>query len=208
MVIAIWWSVPSYLVLIFLDRHFLKRQRAKVPWQFRRACAARAARSLKAFSVFRSAQRVACYWGTREEFDTERLIRAVQRAGKELYLPVIIDLTAGQMVFQRFDPGARLQVNSFGLFEPEYCEEATTPVASLDLVVAPLLAFDSQGHRMGMGGGFYDRALSSRLQCWRRPKPFYLGLAFELQRRSRLPRRRWDVPLDAILTERGVQRFR
>lgn len=208
MVIAVLWSVPSYSVCTSLDRHFYKRQRARVPRQVRRVCAVRAARKLITLKQFRSARHVACYLGTSEEFDTRYVLRAIHQCGKTLYLPVITDIRAGRMVFQRCDPGERLELNAFGISQPQFCAEKIAPLDFLDLIIAPLLAFDSQGRRMGMGGGFYDRALTSRLKRWRPASPFYLGLAYELQGCSRLKSNHWDVPLDGILTERGFRCFR
>lgn len=72
----------------------------------------------------------------------------------------------------------------------------------------PLLGFDRQGYRMGMGGGYYDSSLAflARRRHWRRPK--LIGLAFEAQARDRLPTDPWDIPLDAVITERGLHRFK
>lgn len=174
----------------------------------RRANAIRAVRALKRFSVFRSSRRVACYWGTKQEFPTDLVIKAIRQSGKELYLPVITDLRAGEMVFQRHSFAERLQVNAFGILQPEYQPSRVIPAKRLDLIIAPLLAFDAQGNRAGMGGGFYDRIMSFRHYGWQRPRPFYLGLAYERQRAGWLSKQHWDVPLDAVLTELGVQRFR
>ena len=77
----------------------------------------------------------------------------------------------------------------------------------LDLVLVPLVGFDGAGNRLGMGGGFYDRSFAFLGQRrWRRPR--LVGVAFDLQRVDRLPRRAWDVPLDAVASERGCYRFR
>jgi 5-formyltetrahydrofolate cyclo-ligase len=75
--------------------------------------------------------------------------------------------------------------------------------ARLDLVFAPLIAFDERGARLGTGAGFYDRALR-RLRAgrrWRRPR--IVGVAYSFQRTSGLEPAPWDVPLDAVLTEQG-----
>jgi 5-formyltetrahydrofolate cyclo-ligase len=71
----------------------------------------------------------------------------------------------------------------------------------------PLVGFDPRGNRIGMGKGYYDRALSfrRRQQHWKTPR--LVGLAFECQRVDALPARAHDVPLDALVTEAGTRRF-
>ena len=74
----------------------------------------------------------------------------------------------------------------------------------MDVILAPLLGFDNQGHRLGMGGGFYDRTLES---VKGQSKPIIIGLAFECQRIDAVPTEAWDIPSDAILTENGLAYF-
>ncbi len=71
----------------------------------------------------------------------------------------------------------------------------------------PLVAFDGEGNRLGMGGGYYDQTFGykSRRRAWR--KPMLIGVAYEFQRLSSLPARSWDVALDGIVTEKGFQKF-
>ena len=75
---------------------------------------------------------------------------------------------------------------------------------ALDLVLAPLVAFDDQGHRLGMGGGFYDRHFGGLPE---RLRPLLVGVAHEIQRADALPTQPWDMPLDGILTEAGWRTF-
>ena len=78
----------------------------------------------------------------------------------------------------------------------------------LDLVLVPLVAFDSTGTRLGMGGGFYDRSFAfprGANEMGRRPHP--LGLGYEFQAVAELVRQPWDVPLDAVVTERALYQF-
>jgi 5-formyltetrahydrofolate cyclo-ligase len=105
--------------------------------------------------------------------------------------------------------GARdpLVRNSFGILEPARCISDSVAVRSLDVIFVPLIAVDARGNRMGSGAGFYDRALKHlRIgRHWRRPK--LIGLAFECQRVQRIASAPWDVPLDALLTEKALYRF-
>jgi 5-formyltetrahydrofolate cyclo-ligase len=95
--------------------------------------------------------------------------------------------------------GAALVPGRFGLLEPS-ADAPAVPVESLDLVVVPGVAFDADGRRVGLGGGFYDRTFSSA----RRPP--LVGLCFELQVVSRCPSGPDDVQVDAVVTEARVLR--
>lgn len=77
----------------------------------------------------------------------------------------------------------------------------------LDFLVVPLVGFDDQGRRLGMGGGYYDATLAflRRRRIWH--KPYLIGLAFECQRVAEIPSEPWDIRLNAILTEKGLSRF-
>ena len=81
------------------------------------------------------------------------------------------------------------------------------PGISLDLVLVPLVGFDDQGTRLGMGGGFYDRSFATRLfrRYWRKPR--LIGVAYELQRVAHLDRQPWDVALDGVVTEQRLYLF-
>ena len=95
--------------------------------------------------------------------------------------------------------------NAFGIPEPLAGE--AIGARWLDLVLVPTVAFDARGARLGMGAGYYDRALEfrRRLAHWRGPR--IVGLAFDCQQVARIPLGPHDIPLDAIVTESGVRRF-
>jgi 5-formyltetrahydrofolate cyclo-ligase len=97
--------------------------------------------------------------------------------------------------------------NRYGIPEPASVADGWLRGRDLDVVLAPLVAFDDTGHRLGMGGGFYDRSFGiiGRRAAWRRP--FFVGLAYEFQHVDALAARRWDVPLHAVVTERGTRIF-
>mgnify|MGYP001805942608 CR=1 FL=1 len=124
---------------------------------------------------------------------------------KRFYLPVLSPLkkrqTGGQLWFARYRVGDRLRPNRFGISEPIGRGRHLIQPRRLDLMILPLVGFDAQGHRLGMGGGFYDRTLAYRQRHsqWRRPR--LIGVAHECQRLDQLEPRPWDVRLDAILTE-------
>ncbi|HJS16260.1 MAG TPA: 5-formyltetrahydrofolate cyclo-ligase, partial [Rheinheimera sp.] len=100
------------------------------------------------------AQHIALYLTNDGELDTTPLIQALWQQGKSLYLPLLHPVVPGYLVFQLYTPDTVLKPNQFGIGEPELNCSLLCPVSQLDLIFTPLVAFDSQGQRLGMGGGF------------------------------------------------------
>ncbi len=114
-----------------------------------------------------------------------------------LALPVVED--GNRMSFFVQHPDAPLVINRFGIEEPAPQAPWMHSLA-LDLVLMPLAAFDGQGNRLGMGGGFYDRCFGPMPS---RMRPLLVGVAHSIQQADGLPAAPWDVPMDAVLTENG-----
>ena len=131
-------------------------------------------------------------------------MRLARRNRCELYLPAIVDYRRRRMKFRRYASDMRLRPNRYGIGEPERGASPHIAVRHLDLVLIPLVAVDPHGTRLGTGAGFYDRCLQHLRagRSWRRPK--LIGLGYEFQRVAELEARTWDVPLDALLTEKGL----
>ncbi|MCO4786713.1 MAG: 5-formyltetrahydrofolate cyclo-ligase [Marinomonas atlantica] len=107
-----------------------------------------------------------------------------------VYLPV---LDGKALLFARYDEHSQWQTNSFGILEPVDLTPATG--AEMDIVLMPLVGFDAQGGRLGMGGGFYDRTFENKAE-----RTHLIGLAHDCQEVEQLPIESWDVPLSGILT--------
>jgi 5-formyltetrahydrofolate cyclo-ligase len=149
------------------------------------------------------AQHIALYLTNDGELDTTPLIRSLWQQGKSLYLPLLHPVVPGYLVFQLYTPDTVLKPNQFGIGEPELNCSLLRPVSQLDLIFTPLVAFDSQGQRLGMGGGFYDRTLSqlsSDTKSSDAKKPALIGLAHDCQHVESVPVEAWDIPLPAICT--------
>jgi 5-formyltetrahydrofolate cyclo-ligase len=194
-----------------LDRQQLRRQIR----QLRRALSPSArdeahrqfARILSGTHYLRPGQRVAVYFAYGHEADLRAVIDVARRRRCLLYLPVITDFRRSRMRFVRYRTDSVMRVNRYGIAEPDWRHAEVIPVRRLDLVLLPLVAFDECGWRLGSGAGFYDRSLHHLREGrrWRRPK--LIGVAYECQRVARLQPDAHDVPLDGIVTERGLQRF-
>jgi 5-formyltetrahydrofolate cyclo-ligase len=96
--------------------------------------------------------------------------------------------------------------NRFGIPEPAVARRDWRSARRLDVIVAPLVAFDRSGRRLGMGGGWYDRTLGFRRFHASFRRPWFIGLAYGFQEVARLEADAWDVPMDAVITEREAVR--
>ncbi|ORU91679.1 MAG: 5-formyltetrahydrofolate cyclo-ligase [Cycloclasticus sp. symbiont of Bathymodiolus heckerae] len=107
--------------------------------------------------------------------------------------------------FVRYSWGDELINNSFNIAEPLTTEKL--PPKLLSTILIPLVGFDREGHRLGMGGGYYDRTLNFMLQKSCQKKPLLIGVGYSLQKVNHIQAQPWDVPLDAIVTECGLACF-
>lgn len=180
-----------------LRRQLRQRRRALSPFQHQRA-SEHLTRYLLGRPEFVSANTVAVYLAADGEIDPRLLIRTTWRLGKRVYLPV---LRAGNRLrFAEYKKGARLRRNRLGIAEPAI--RRFRDPSRLDLVLMPLVAFDRRGGRLGMGGGFYDRTFEF-LRAATKRRPALVGLAHAFQEADDLPMESWDVPMAAVVTDRG-----
>jgi len=178
-------------------RKRLRTARAAVPRATRRSAAKSAAiHLLRALRALR-ARRVAVYLNAGHELDTTPLLQRLRAFA--VYVPKVGG--KGAMRFVRLRAGAPLRANRYRIPEPVSGDRCT----ALDAIVAPLLAFDPRGHRLGQGGGYYDRVLA-RARAFGRP--LRIGYAYAAQEVPRVPAESHDARLDAVATERGFRRFR
>ncbi len=185
-----------------LRRQLRQARRQLSPTQQRRA-ARNLYRQLAQHPIFRRARHIAFYLPNDGEIDPRPLMLEAQRRGKATYLPVLNAWPRTRMVFQRLMPNERLAPNRFGIAEPAFLPNRQRRIWTLDLVLMPLVGFDEDGGRLGMGGGFYDRSLAYRGRRKNGHKPTLLGLAHECQKVDRLPLEPWDVSLQATVTDQS-----
>lgn len=162
------------------------------------------ARHLWRLPMLARARRLACYVAHRGEVDCMPIVTAAVARGREVFLPV---LHGRSLTFARWRPGEPLAMNRYGIPEPVSEGARRSSGRDLDIVLAPLVAFDDAGHRLGMGGGYYDRTMRvlATRGAWQRP--YFIGLAHAFQRVAALPAQRWDIALHAVVTEHGAQIF-
>ncbi|MDP1907588.1 MAG: 5-formyltetrahydrofolate cyclo-ligase [Hyphomicrobium sp.] len=134
----------------------------------------------------------------RDEIDPAALLARLGAAGYRLCLPVMQGKGL-PLVFRAWSPGDAMGKVQWGIAEPL----ADKPVLEPDVVLVPLLAFDSTGYRLGYGGGFYDRTLA-RLRAI---KPVVaVGVAYDELKVDAVPHQAYDQPLDWVLTPSGPLR--
>jgi 5-formyltetrahydrofolate cyclo-ligase len=154
---------------------------------------------------FLKAQTIALYAATDDEVATSFIMDRLGDANKRCFLPLLHPFAGNRLLFSSWTCATKLRLNRFGIREPRPLGPLKRP-QHFDLVVVPLLGFDRRGSRLGMGGGFYDRTFSFRLnrKTWRRP--LLVGLAFACQEVAFVPRHPWDLQLDYVVTNDAVYR--
>jgi len=138
---------------------------------------------------------VAFCWPIRNEYDARHLARTLREAGALTALPVVVAPKA-PLVFREWHPGVELAKGPLGIPYP-VGSRAVVPRA----VLLPMNGWDAQGYRLGYGGGFFDRTLAALKE-----KPLVIGVSYELARMPTIHPQPWDVPMDYVVTERGVYR--
>jgi len=182
-------------------RRQLRKARRALSRAEQRAAARGLYRQLAQHPLFRRARHVSLYLPMDGEIDPRLLLREAQRRGKATYLPVLNAWPSTKMVFQRVRPGEKFRPNRFRIPEPHINPRRQRKIWALDLILMPLVGFDDEGGRLGMGGGFYDRSLAylARRKAWQ--KPVLLGMAHECQKVQRLAQASWDVPLQGTVSD-------
>jgi len=165
---------------------------------------ARASASIERMAAFKTGARVAIYLPFDHETQPLALIAAARRRGVRLYVPVVSDLRHRRLKFHPLTGPTR--PSTFGIRVPA---RHGTPVEPrwFDLIVVPLVGVDAAGCRLGMGGGFYDRALTFRRTRRYWMGPLLVGLAFDCQCVAYIQADPWDVRLDRLVTESRVVHF-
>lgn len=193
-------------------RKLLRTRRAAVPRSVRRSAGPRIERIALHHRLVRRGLRIGFYIPAKGEIDILPLINRALWMNAHCYLPMVPPRTGAwhggkRLWFSRLGGVERhWTVNRYGI--PEYGHHDSRVRAwQLDVLFVPMLGFDAQGYRMGMGGGYYDTSLAylTRRRHWR--KPLLIGVAFDAQRVDRLPHDPWDIPVDAVVTERGCYAF-
>ncbi len=134
-------------------------------------------------------------WPIRNEYDARHLARTLRGRGALTALPVVV-APRQPLVFREWHPGVALAKGALGIPYPPGSRELTP-----DHVLLPMNGWDAAGYRLGYGGGYFDRTLASLAR-----KPDIIGVGFELAQMATIHPQPWDIPVDYVVTERGVYR--
>jgi 5-formyltetrahydrofolate cyclo-ligase len=180
-------------------RSQLRQRRRSLSATEQQVAAENFSKTMKAFLGVRKPRRIAVYLANDGELDPALFTQHCQRWKTEVYLPVLHPYKA-TMWFARYDSPDNLVDNRFGI--PEPLKSPAVRPWMLDYVLFPLVGFDAQGGRLGMGGGFYDRTFAQANRWPKRPK--LIGVAHDCQKVATLPLEPWDITLEAVVTDQGI----
>ena len=184
-------------------RATIRESRQAVPPPYARQAAAKFVELLVGLDWYKNANRIAAYLPFNGEADPLPLMDRALIDGKQIFVPVIED-KCEPLRFEAWTRETKVTENKFHIREPNSSETSILPV-ELDLVITPLVAFDRQLNRLGVGGGYYDRTfafLNDVATADRRP--LLVGLGYELQRLKKIDSQKHDIKLDAVVTETGI----
>lgn len=189
----------------FEIRHQMRQQRRSLPPRQKAHASHQLTQHMLRTRLFQQARHIALFISNDGEIDTSPLINACWQRNKDVYLPVLAaDEQVPRLWFRPYRQDTQMQINRYGIPEPG--TGARHDGRDFDLVLMPLVAFDAQGNRLGMGGGYYDRTFAYLHQL-QHQRPRLLGLAYAFQQVDALAAEPWDVPLWAVATEQGLQFF-
>ena len=166
-----------------------------------------------------AAKNIAVYLANDGELDPMRFIHWCWQQNKNIYLPVIHPFSPGNLLFLHYHQNSEMQTNKYGILEPKLDVRLIKSINDIDIICTPLVAFDLTGNRLGMGGGFYDRTLSSWFKHYsfvnkeknayerKLTKPYPIGLAHDIQLIDAIPSQLWDIPLPEIVTPTRQYKF-
>jgi len=181
-------------------RQVMRRKRRALSQLSQRIASRKLCAQVRSLPEFSRAKRVAVYLASDGEIDLTPLIKLCWQLNKSVYLPVLHPVKHNRLWFTPYTPNTALSKNRYKILEPTL-KRPGAPAWALNIVFMPLVAFDSKGHRMGMGGGYYDRTFAFKLARNSLRGPKLIGMAHDFQRVENLSLAEWDVPLKAVVTD-------
>lgn len=134
-------------------------------------------------------------WPIKNEYDARYVAKRLRDRGAVTAMPVVV-APRTPLVFREWHPGVELAKGAMDIPYPKDSREVIP-----DWVLLPMNGWDGEGYRLGYGAGFFDRTLASYAK-----RPFVIGVTFELARMQTVKPQSWDIPVDCVLTERGLYR--
>ncbi len=177
----------------------MSARRSDLDARQRIAAAAGALQNLHAVPEFLTDACIAGYWAIRGELPLNLAVASLRRNGQSYFLPVLGD--DRRLRFAEYTQGTALRSNRYSIPEPDVGDSSLRDAGDMDLILLPLLAFDRGGHRLGTGGGWYDRSLAFLRGVTRPARPLLVGVGYAFQEVDTIPSESWDVDLDYVATD-------
>lgn len=154
--------------------------------------------TLKELDSYKNAKRIMSFVSMKDEVDTHPLIEQAIAEGKSIVVPITVDATRELLLSDLFDL-SELEVADHNIEVPKEKSVRLVQPGTIDLVLVPGVAFAKDGHRVGYGGGYYDRFLVSLDKSVTK-----IAIGFDLQVVDKVPTQDFDIPVDSIITEKGI----
>lgn len=190
-------AVPAWVAWRQAEHRRLIAARLAMPAAVRRECARLICAALDRLLPELGGSVVAAYWPIRGEPDLRAWIGSIRNRGARCALPVVV-ARGEPLAFREWRADARLVPGVWNIPEPADGETLVPQV-----VIAPVVGYDRHGYRLGYGGGYYDRTLAA---C--APRPFAIGVGYHAAALAGFEPQPHDVPMDAIVDERGASLHR
>ena len=185
-------------------REKIRKARNSIPAAYARQASYKFSERIAELPAYQNAKSVAGFLAFDGEADPAPLLDRAIQDGKVVVVPVIIGKKK-PLQFAVWTRESPLKKNTFGILEPDVPDRDLIPATELECVITPLVAFDEDCNRVGVGGGFYDRTFEFTKQS--SPSNITLiGLAYEMQKIDEIKKEPWDLRLDAVVTELTVYR--
>jgi len=187
-------------------RHQVRKLRNEISGAEAKQAGLDLAERLKSNPDYIKAKRVACFISFDGEIDTQPVIDLILEDKDICYLPKIKPTKPNRLWFMPYDKETQLVKSKLLIPEVDLPVNQAIAVSKLDMILMPLVAFDEQGNRLGMGGGYYDATLAHFSQ---KPssKPQCIGIAYQQQMVEQIPTEEWDFALDGVLTQNESYSF-
>lgn len=178
-------------------RNSIKQVRSKISSGYVAKSSTQICRRIRSLDAYRKAKHIALYNAANGEVNLAQIWKRAPMHGKYCYFPCLKEKERS-LLFLPANPKTPFKQNRYGIYEPEVGADLAIDPEQLDVIFVPLVAFDADCTRLGMGAGYYDRTLENKKKC------LLIGVAHQFQCIDYIEPQAWDVPLDAVVTNKTI----
>ena len=192
--------MPDLTTQRTLLRKELKHKRTSLTNLQQQQAGLQLAKNLQQNPIIQNAKTIAVYLANDGEINLHSFTNWAWQQGKNICLPILHPIVKKHLLFLKYQTTSELITNKYSIKEPKLVLQNIVPLEQIDVILLPLVGFDKNCNRLGMGGGYYDRTLTQ----WhnnRHQHTALIGVAHRCQQVAKLPIEPWDIPLDQITTD-------